>query len=68
MGHNPFVPNLWHFIHKGWENTKNEHIWLALVSEWVKYCEALLVAEMPPWEGSGVQTEIDIARAYGLPI
>ena len=34
----------------------------------IRFCDALLVAEMPPWGGSGVQTEIDIAEALGIPV
>lgn len=68
MGHNPFVPNLWHFIHTGWNYSPDEDLWLRLVTEWIRFCDALLVAEMPPWGGSGVQTEIDIAEALGIPV
>lgn len=67
-GHNPFIPNLYHFVHKNWNKTLPDNLWLTLVSEWLHFCDALLVAEMPPWDGSGVQHEIDIANKLKLPI
>ena len=67
-GHNPFIPNLFHFVHKGWGESLEEDGWLNLVTEWLRFCDAIWVAEMPPWSGSGVQHEIDIARTLGLVI
>lgn len=31
-------------------------------------CDALFVADIPSWEGSGVQHEIDLAKEYNIPI
>ena len=67
-GHNPFIPNLYHFVHGGWDFSPDEDIWLPLVSHWLRFCDALFVAEMPPWEGSGVQHEIDLAKSLNMPI
>lgn len=66
MGHNPFIPNLWHYIHKNWNDTLNEDKWLSLVSEWIANCDVLLVASMPKWDGSGVSSEIHIAQELGI--
>lgn len=68
MGHNPFIPNLWHFVHKNWVDSPGENHWFMLVSEWLKFCDAILVAEMPPREGLGVQRELDMALNLGLTI
>ena len=65
-GHNPFIPNLWHFVHKKWVDSPHEDHWFMLVSEWLKFCDAILIAEMPPWEESGVQRELEMAHDLGL--
>ena len=67
-GHNPFIPNLFHFLHKNWESTLSEDGWFAIVSEWIRFCNILLVADMPPWEDSGVHREISIAKRLGIPV
>ena len=67
-GHNPFIPNLWHFIHKGWVDSPQEDHWFLLVSEWLQFCDAILIAEMPYWENSGVERELRMAQALGLKV
>ena len=67
-GHNPFIPNLFHWVHKGWENSPDEAIYLSLVSEWIRDCDALLVGAMPHWVNSGVRREMKIAEALGKKI
>ncbi len=67
-GHNPFIPNLFHYVHKGWRDSPQEDVYFRLVSDWIEDCDALLVAEMPPWEGSGVEREVKIAEALGKKI
>ena len=67
-GHNPFPPLLWHYIHIGWEDSPDEATYFRLVSDWIEDCDALLVAEMPPWENSGVAREVKIAQALGKAI
>jgi hypothetical protein len=68
MGHNPFIPNLYHFVHKGWDFSPDEDFWLNLVSHWLLFCDAVFVAEKPKWKGSGVQYEIDMAHKIGIPV
>lgn len=68
LGHNPFIPNLFHFVHHGWEFSPDEDFWLRLVTEWLRFCDALLVAEMPPWKNSGVEYEIFQAKMLGMTI
>jgi len=67
-GHNPFVPNLWHFIHTGWSQSPDEDVWLSLVSEWIYSCDALFVANAPSWDDSGVHREVEMAKRMGMPI
>lgn len=68
LGHNPFIPNLYHWVHCNWPDSPSEDYWLNTVKEWLRFCDALFVAEMPPWEGSGVQVEIDMAHCIGIPV
>ena len=67
-GWNPYIPNLFHFLHKGWQGSPEEDKYFELVSEWIKNCDALLIAKMPDWSDSGVQREIEIANSLGIPI
>lgn len=68
MGHNPFIPNFYHLIHSGWEVQLDESKYFDLVSDWIKDCDALFVAERPEWEGSGVDREIKMAVKLGKPV
>ena len=65
-GWNPYIPNLFHFVHKGWRGSPEEDKYFELVSEWIIHCDALFVAEMPKWTNSGVQKEIEIADKLGI--
>jgi len=65
-GHNPFIPNLWHFVHKNWVDSPHEDHWFMLVSEWLRFCDAILIAEMPAWAESGVERELRMAVGMGL--
>ncbi len=68
LGHNPYIPNLFHYVHKGWAHSPDEQLYFNLVSEWIQNCNALFVAELPPWENSGVHREIKIAESLDLPV
>ena len=67
-GHTPFLPNLFHYVHSGWDSSPDEDIWLSMTVEWLRQCDALLVAEVPPWPDSGVHREIDVATEMNIPI
>ncbi len=67
-GHNPFIPNLYHYVHLMSNGTIGEDTFFALVSEWVKFSEALFVGSKPSGGKSGVQDEINIAKEIGIPI
>jgi len=70
-GHNPFIPNLYHFVQERWEQKDgkgaSEDTWFNFVSAWLKECDALFVAELPKWDG-GVMAEIEMAKAMKIPI
>jgi len=63
-GHNPFVPNLYHFIHDGWEDSPSEDVWFEMVSAWVSDCDALYYGG----DSEGCRIERQIAESYGLKI
>jgi hypothetical protein len=67
-GHKPFIPNLYHFVHSGWDESPEEDVYFDLVSEWIQFCDCLLVARKPTWEGSGVLREIEIAKKLGIKV
>jgi hypothetical protein len=60
-GWNPFIPNIYHFVHKDWDDSPEETIYFDLVSSWIENCQALLVARRALWEG-GVEREEKIAK------
>lgn len=66
-GYNPFVPNLYHFLHKNWTDSPDEDVWLDLVSSWLEDCDILLVASTPKGDGSGVAREMKIAKELCIP-
>ena len=68
MGHNPFIPNLYHYVHLMANGSIPEETFIALMTEWVKQCDAILVATEPEGKESGVQIEIDIAKELGIPV
>ena len=68
-GHNPFIPNLYHFVWRAMgDNSPPELTWLDMVKEWLRFCDAILIAEMPPYPNSGVAEELRLAEALGLKI
>jgi len=34
----------------------------------MKFCDAVLIGEIPSWEDSGVHREIEMAKELGLPV
>ncbi len=67
-GHNPFIPNLYHYVHLMANGSITEDTFINLMTEWVRQCDALLVTTPPQGKDSGVQIEIDVARETGIPI
>ena len=67
-GHNPFIPNLFHYVHLMANGSILETKFFELVSEWVGFCDALLVGTPPMGKVSGVRDEIKIAQDKGLEI
>jgi hypothetical protein len=64
-GHNPFLPNLWWYVHKAWEDSPQEGGWFKMVSDWMQFCDAVFVGAVPEWEDSGVHREIKMATEMG---
>jgi len=65
-GHNPFIPNLFHYVHLMANGSIPEDKFFELVSEWVGFCDALLVGTPPFGTVSGVRDEMNIAQEKGL--
>ncbi len=65
-GHNPFIPNLMHFVHREMgKDTLLESEWHELVSNWLQFCDAILIASPPMDSNSGVRQELDLAQKLG---
>jgi hypothetical protein len=62
LGHNPYIPNLMHFVHKDWEETPDEVVWGELTSEWIRFCDAILYTKA----STGCDHELVIAAVAGL--
>lgn len=67
-GWNPFVPNLYHWVHKGWLESPDEGGWFKMVSDWLQFCDAVFVGAIPEWGDSGVHREIEMAIKMNKPI
>ena len=67
QGHNPFIPNLLHFVHKGWAMSPDESYWHQLSSEWLRFCDSIFVGSKPLDVNSGVKDEVDTSRVLKLP-
>jgi len=50
LGHIPFVPHLYHYVHEDWQDSPDEDVWLAIGKAWLPFCEAILL--LPGWEDS----------------
>lgn len=65
LGHNPFIPNLYHYVHLMADGSITEDTFIDLMTEWVKQCDAILVASELT---HGVRIEIGVAKEMGIPI
>lgn len=65
-GHNPYIPHLYHFVHKGWEDSPDEDKYFELVSAWIQDCDAVLIGAQTLTVG--MQREIRIAESLGKDI
>ena len=68
LGHEPFIPNLYHYVHLMANGSIPEDVFFRVVAEWVKVSDSLFVGSEPSSEHSGVQDEINIAERIGIPI
>ena len=63
-GWNPMIPNLYHYVHKGWVKSPDEVRWFHMVSEWIQFCDAFFYGG----QSDGCDREWAIAQSYGLTI
>ena len=68
-GHIPFVPNLYHYVHKGWEETLNEDAWLTeILLPWIESCDALYYDLTVNKGSEGCRIERQVAHDLGKEI
>uniref|UniRef100_A0A6M3LBM4 DUF1937 domain-containing protein n=1 Tax=viral metagenome TaxID=1070528 RepID=A0A6M3LBM4_9ZZZZ len=63
-GHEPYIPNLFHFLHKGWGSSPNEDRYFHMVSHWIRFCDAFYYGG----QSDGCDREKRIALSLRLPI
>ena len=64
-GLRPFIPHLYHYVHKGWIHSPDENDWLELCLTWIPHCHCLLRL---PGESMGADNEVARAKSYAIPI
>ena len=60
-GHTPFIPNLYHYVDKGWSSTCGEEIWLQISMQWIESCDAFFYGG----KSDGCDEELAEAQALG---
>lgn len=66
-GWNPYIPNLMHYVHKGWDNSPDEEEWFKIVSEWIRFCDALFCGHKRE-DSIRVAEEVEIALSLNMPV
>lgn len=64
-GHTPFLPLLYHFVHRDWSETPDEDKWHRICLAWLVKCQAVLRL---PCKSSGADDEVELGKALGLKI
>jgi hypothetical protein len=65
MGHSPFVPHLYHWVHLASNEELPEDRWLAICLEWVPQCDAVF---RMMGESVGADNEVALAKSLGIPV
>ncbi len=65
MGHTPFVPHLYHWVHMASSEELPEDRWLGICLEWIPCCEGLFRIE---GESIGADAEVALADDLGIPV
>lgn len=60
-GHTPFIPNLYHYVDKGWKDSCGEDIWLQIALQWIECCDAFYYGG----NSDGCNEELAEAQALG---
>jgi len=60
-GHTPFIPNLYHYVHTGWDDSPEEDIWLEVSKQWIESCDAFFYGG----KSEGCNEELAEAQALG---
>ena len=63
LGHIPLAANLYHYVHKNWEQSPDEDTWLRICMTWVPCCDVLLRL---PGKSHGADAEVKLATDLGI--
>ena len=61
LGHIPFVPHLFHYLHEGWDGSPNEDEWLKMCLAFVPFCDCVLRLK---GESVGADNEVALAKVF----
>uniref|UniRef100_A0A6H2A3E6 DUF4406 domain-containing protein n=1 Tax=viral metagenome TaxID=1070528 RepID=A0A6H2A3E6_9ZZZZ len=64
-GHTPFLPHLYHELHRGWITSPDETRWFNMAKEWITFCDGILRI---PGESVGADKEVAYAEMMGLKV
>ena len=64
-GHTPFIPHLYHYIHKNWKESPEEFKWWQICAQWIQFCDVLLRLS---GDSVGSDMEINVAKGLGIPV
>jgi len=65
QGYYPFVPVLYHYIHKDWDDSPDEPRWHELCGEWLTSCHVVLRVS---GFSLGADEEVERAKELGIPV
>lgn len=65
QGHIPFVPVLYHFVHKDWPDTPDEERWWEMCAIWLPDCDVVLRVS---GHSIGADKEVELARKLSIPV
>lgn len=65
LGHVPFVPHMYHYVHIQMDPPIHEDRWLEICKAWLPFCHALFLMEGSE-DSIGAMSEFEDAKALGL--
>ncbi len=65
LGFVVFCPHLYHYIHREWEESPDENVWLGQCLAFVRDCDLLIRMK---GKSKGADIEVQEARNYDIPV